>query len=379
MSFPHRVRTVYVKELIDILRDRRTLIAMIIVPIVLYPLLMVGSIQVMAIQKETVVQEQIFVGILEKPGQREALTLLVNEDVVPYRRLKEQDPDSAERERGLGESVEAPPFPNQEAIEAAVRNRSIHIGLIFHDEIKDDYHQSNEIDAFYDEQETRSVSAYVRLLNTINRANKEYNRSRLKRLNLPDTFNQPFVLNSVDLSSPPSILAHILPLILVLMTITGAIYPAIDLTAGERERGTLETLMVCPVPTIDLIFGKFLVVTTIAIMGAALNLGSVCATVYFGGFDALVAGPGGGVPYGQMALILVCLIPFAVLMSAIMLAVCSYARTFKEAQNYVTPVILAVLIPGGIAAMPTSRLDGIMQIVPVGNICLLYTSPSPRD
>ena len=58
------------------------------------------------------------------------------------------------------------------------------------------------------------------------------------------------------------VLGSIVPLVLVLMTITGAIYPAIDLTAGERERGTLETLLVCPVPPMELITGKYLVVTT---------------------------------------------------------------------------------------------------------------------
>ena len=117
------------------------------------------------------------------------------------------------------------------------------------------------------------------------------------------------------------------------MTITGAIYPAIDLTAGERERGTLESLMSTPVNVLDLVVGKFLVVTTVAIMGATLNLASVTATVYFGGFDRVIATTGGALPIGTMVLILLCLIPFAVLMSAIMIAVCSFARTFKEAQN----------------------------------------------
>ena len=72
-----------------------------------------------------------------------------------------------------------------------------------------------------------------------------------------------------------------------------------------------------------------------------------------------------------MAFILVALIPFAVFMSAIMIAVCSFARTFKEAQNYVTPVILAVLVPGGIAAFPATRLEGVMLVLPVGNMVAL--------
>ena len=65
---------------------------------------------------------------------------------------------------------------------------------------------------------------------------------------------------------------------------------------------------------------------------------------------------GNGFPFWALPVVLLCLIPLAVLMSAIMIAVCSCARTFKEAQNYVLPVILAALFPGGIAALPGSRL-----------------------
>ncbi len=370
MSFQHRVRTVYVKELVDILRDRRTLIAMIVVPIVLYPLLMIGSLQAIAIQSEQLGAEQVVVGVLNVEA-RDELQRLVNEDAHYIERLKAEAPDEAEELRpGLGESLRARPYDSVEALRAAVQDRSIQVGLVFENPVTYDERVSNAITPYYDKEDIRSVSAYMRFRAMIDRANERLRTHRLEERNLPVTLTHPFRLSPVDLSSPPSVLGQILPLILVLMTITGAIYPAIDLTAGERERGTLETLMVCPVPIIDLISGKFLVVTTIAVMGAALNLASVCLTVYFGGLNAVVAG-GGGLPLGKLLLILLCLIPFAVLMSAIMLAVCSYARTFKEAQNYVTPVILAVLIPGGIAAMPFTRLEGTMQLVPVGNMVLL--------
>lgn len=128
-------------------------------------------------------------------------------------------------------------------------------------------------------------------------------------------------------------------------------------------------------PVIDLICGKFLVVSTIAIIGAALNLGSVTVTVFLGGFEQmlnLTGGEGEGrFPFQALPIVLLCLVPLAVLMSAVMIAVCSCARTFKEAQNYVLPVILAALFPGGIAALPGSRLEGINLVMPVGNMVLL--------
>ena len=130
-----------------------------------------------------------------------------------------------------------------------------------------------------DYEEPRGISASRRIQEMLRRTEERIRGDRLAGRGLPPSFVEPLDVATVDLSNPSSVLGAVLPLILVLMTITGAIYPAIDLTAGERERGTLETLMVCPVPVIDLIVGKFMVVTTVAVVGAALNLASVTATV----------------------------------------------------------------------------------------------------
>jgi len=374
MPFRHRVHTIYKKELVDILRDRRTLIAMILVPIVLYPLLMLGSIQAISHQVTALEGEEFLLGVISE-SDLEQLKYLVDRDAADLAKRRQELGEGSEAAAGLPLPLDRakylPPYANREALERAVREREVQIGVVFeHDDIGKEFHDQNPLTIFADEEEVRSSNAASRIAALIRRTTDRIVRTRLEGVGLPDEFVAPFDLRFVNLSAPSSILGQILPLILILMTITGAIYPAIDLTAGERERGTLESLMVCPVSTLELIFGKFLVVTTVAIMGATLNLASVSATVYFGGFDQAIAAHEGGVPLGKMAFILLALIPFAVLMSAIMIAVCSYARTFKEAQNYVTPVILAVLIPGGIAALPTTRLEGVMLVMPVGNMVL---------
>ncbi len=374
MSFHRSIRTIYGKELVDILRDRRTLIAMIVVPIVLYPLLMLGSIQAVSYQAESMEDEPLVVGIL---GEQQAveLQLLIERDTLALRQEKEQlDPESDEAIQFPSplDHFQLRSFASPEALETSIQNRMINLGVVLSGEIRTDMpDRTNSVQLLYDFEDIRSMFARNRLGEMLERTADRVRTARKQHLGLPEAFDKPFEITAKDLSTPSSILGQILPLILILMTITGAIYPAIDLTAGERERGTLESLMVSPVPVIDLIVGKFLVVTTVAIMGAALNLASVTATVYFGGFDKMIAGTGGGIPIVTMVVILLCLIPFAVLMSAIMIAVCSFARTFKEAQNYVTPVILAVLIPGGIAALPATRLEGIMLVMPVGNMVLL--------
>ncbi|HNQ23582.1 MAG TPA: ABC transporter permease subunit/CPBP intramembrane protease [Phycisphaerae bacterium] len=393
MTFGRRIRTVYRKELIDILRDSRTLIAMIVVPIVLYPLLTIGSLQVVTAQVGMLHEETMVVGVLREQDAGDILRPMIVLDAEALAKERAAAQDAGTRDArtsanaadggSLSAAASVPPpepiekveyrlFASRESLERAVSERRVHVGVVFPPEgIVDAPERSNRIEILADTEEVRSRKAAQRLTEMLARTQQRLVDSRLRQEGLPSAFIEPFQVATVDLSTPQSLLGQILPLILVLMTITGAIYPAIDLTAGERERGTLESLMVSPVPVLELIVGKFLVVATVAILGAALNLASMTATVYFGGFGRMMGGGAGTVPLGGLVLILVCLVPFAVLMSAIMIAVCSYARTFKEAQNYVMPVILLVLVPGGLAALPTAQFEGAMLVAPVGNMVLL--------
>jgi len=202
------------------------------------------------------------------------------------------------------------------------------------------------------------------------------------------------------------------------MTVTGAMYPAIDLTAGERERGTLETLAVSPVPTGQIVAGKFGVIVTIAMLTTALNLLSMTAVIHYGGIgDIIAAGnaattdldaaaaeeallqnpaPPGSMEWLQkdhlqrrqrleiekagkatfvaeaVPVVLLSMIPFAVLFGGVMLAVCSFARTFKEAQNYMMPVMMSAIVPAMVVSyMPTIELKGVLTVIPVANIVVL--------
>ncbi|MCH7994668.1 MAG: ABC transporter permease subunit [Planctomycetes bacterium] len=377
MRYHHRIRTIYVKELIDILRDRRTLLAMIVVPIVMYPLLMLGSIQAVSYQVRSLDDEAIRFGVLTEDDGKHLHALILRDAEILSRVAERQSAENAGDEEDAPKPLDHDHYEvrataSREALEDAIRERQLHLGvLIEKGPLIRGLYRRIHVEFLVDSDNVRSFNAMTRLQGVIERTRDRLFENRLAQVGLPKELAKPYIMHVSDLATSTSMLGQILPLILILLTITGAIYPAIDLTAGERERGTLETLMVCPVPVIDLVVGKFLVVTSVAIMGAALNLTVVSATIYFGGFNRVLAGTEETVPLGKMALILLALIPFAVLMSAVMIAVCSYARTFKEAQNYVTPVILAVLIPGGIAALPATQLAGVMLVMPVGNMVLL--------
>ncbi|MEE9293796.1 MAG: ABC transporter permease subunit/CPBP intramembrane protease [Phycisphaerae bacterium] len=383
MNF-RRARTVYVKELIDILRDHRTLAAMLVAPIVLYPLLMIGGIQAVSSQAKSLKDERIIIGFERYADWDEVMKPLLQEELVILERERAEaeargadEAELAEIPEPLGPYVDA---KSTGQLQASIIERQVHCGVIVerpHDDLAASIGHVH-LTIVMQPEELHSEIAARRLEDAVLRVRDHRRNLTLQRLNIDPRLIEPIVLQFEKLLTAGSLLGLILPFILVLMTVTGAIYPAIDLTAGERERGTLESLMVCPVPVIDLIVGKFMAVTTIAISAAALNIASVSATVYFGGLhEALLqdtAGQDLAFPFWAFPVVLFALIPFAVLMSAIMIAVCSCARTFKEAQNYIMPVILMVLVPGGIAALPGSKLEGVMIVMPVANMVLLTSN-----
>jgi ABC-type Na+ efflux pump permease subunit/membrane protease YdiL (CAAX protease family) len=162
----------------------------------------------------------------------------------------------------------------------------------------------------------------------------------------------------------------IIPLVLVLMTITGAVYPAIDLTAGERERGTLETLVAAPIPRLRILVAKLIAVLTVAVLTASLNVIGMITTIWAFRLDTLLIGEG-GLTLAMMSKVFGLLILFAAFFSALLLVVTSFARSFKEAQAYLIPIILLSLGPGLMALSPDLKLAGPMAACPLLNILLL--------
>lgn len=401
MSHFSRINTIWRKELVDTLRDRRTLLAMVLVPMVLYPALMLGSLQAFELQTQQLRQREYKIGV-QSAEIAEWLTHIISTDLgrrpgaanVPTDALLDQEDEIASedleqlRDEGGHDEVDSDEEPfltqptsfdvvvvedlvtslDQQEIAAAVQ---ISGALPTYEQDR-----NSAVDLIYDETDFRSQIAAAGLQGILERLSDAIVELRLRSRGLTPTYLQPIEIERISIATPEersgSLLGQIVPFILIVMTITGAIYPAIDLTAGERERGTLETLMVAPVPTIDLIAGKFIVVTLIGMLSAILNLTSVAGTILLGFSGDLFAVAGGiQFPLWVLPWMLVILLPLAIMFSAILLAVCSFARSFKEAQNYVMPVMVMAMIPAVIGLLPGARLEGPTLILPVANIVLL--------
>ena len=172
--------------------------------------------------------------------------------------------------------------------------------------------------------------------------------------------------------------AAIIPLVLVLMTITGAVYPAIDLTAGERERGTLETLVAAPIPRMRILVAKLIAVLTVAVLTASLNVIGMLTTIWTFRLDTMLIGDG-GLTLGMMLKVFALLVLFAAFFSSVLLVVTSFARSFKEAQAYLIPIILLSLGPGLMALSPGLKLAGPMAVCPLLNILILARDVLQND
>ena len=381
-----RISTIWRKEFVDTLRDRRTVIAMVLVPMLLYPALMLGSLQAFELQFSRLKREEYTLAVASTEVQQWLRGII---DADEARRKEERKRAAQQLAAGDSSAADAaqagarqqPPsyqitvFDN---VRDAVIAERAHVGVLVVGKPLPTSESTHSIQAalVMDETEIRSQIATAGLDGILQRTNQRWVARRLADADLPEDFVKPLALTQFSVASPEkrggSVLGQIVPLILVIMTITGAIYPAIDLTAGERERGTLETLMAAPVPTVDLIAGKFVVGASIGMLSAMLNLLSIGGTIYLGGLgDLLTRGNQVSIPLHTLPLVLLVLIPLAVMFSAMLLAVCSFARSFKEAQNYVMPVMMAALIPAIIGVLPGTELEGPLLVLPVTNIVIL--------
>ncbi len=383
-----RVKAIFLKDFKDILRDRRTLIGMVVIPVVLYPSLILIFGPTTMVQTEAIRREAYVIVVPDaRQGARlQSIIETVLEDQAAGHPTTQADPTSQPDRKPEPPRVIPLDRTAYTDLDRAVRHApDIHLAAEFVDEAATA--QAGlapiEVRIVYDARDVRSQEASRRAENLLERyaaLRQEQLRKRLAQTEaLPDlderlgTMLSPVEVQ-IDSVTQLSVFLQIMPVILVLMTVTGAVYPAIDLTAGERERGTLETLMVAPVPTLDIVAGKFLVVIMVALITALLNVISVGASVRLIQVDESV-----NLPIANLLITLVAIVPLSMLSSAALIAVCSFARSFKEAQNYVMPVVIAAMVPAIMGSMPGATLDGGTRVVPVENIVLLVRDLATRD
>ncbi len=228
-------------------------------------------------------------------------------------------------------------------------------------------------EVFYSTATERSQLTFARLMELIERWREAIAARNLEASGVPVQAARPFDLQKADVAEQTAfrgaaVWAKILPVMLLLWALTGAFYPAIDLCAGEKERGTLETLLSSPAEREDIVVGKLLTVMLFSIMTALLNVGAIGLT----GWLLLSKLPGvGAPPIWSVVWLLAALAPMSALFGALCLALAALARSTKEGQYYLMPLLL-VSMPLAIWPMaPGVELTLGSSLIPVSGVVLV--------
>ncbi|HEX4119283.1 MAG TPA: ABC transporter permease [Verrucomicrobiae bacterium] len=352
------MRVVYLKELRDLLRDRRTIISMIVVPMVVLPALIVAiskmATNVIGRAREETAKVMVMGGE-DSPGTLSALRSLKSIQIVPTR----ADFTNEISEKKIGAAVEVPP-----GFDAAVAGGR----------------SAGDVRIFTYTGDLKSGIAADSLERFFRQRKEEEVGRRLDERHVSKILLTPFSIDRTNVASAKkltgNLLGMILPYMVILMCMTGAIYPSVDLTAGEKERGTLEALLCAPVPRTQLVAGKVLVVLTVSVTTALLSIFSNgVALLLVKGMT--MAARGGGSPLAMaldpasLAWVAVIMIPMAIFVSALMVCAGLFARSVKEANTYVQPMLFLAILPAAAGGLPGVEMNYRLAFIPVFNVSVV--------
>lgn len=375
------------KELREILRDRRTVITLVLMPLLVYPLLgiimrngVLSNLSLLSAVKIVVcVENDQQLGAFSAAmmqGEKILSESSVTEKNAPAEdsireQLKFDGEQPVEFEIYTLDSEDTPGTLKSE-IEQGEADLAV---LIRPSSVVPDVPAGMVAGGFLDwvilqrDGSSLSTRGYKEISKRLTAFNEQYQTQLLKSAGLsrqlPLAFRSEIITAVGDGVSP---LVTFIPLVLVLMTMTGAVYPAIDLTAGERERGTMEILVSAPVSRMTLLAGKFVAVLTVAVLTASMNLISMFATLFALGLEGTVLG---NISPTMVIQVIVLMVVFAAFFSAVLLSITSIARSFKEAQAYLIPLMLISLTPGVFSLMPDLQMNSLMAVTPLVNTVLM--------
>jgi sodium transport system permease protein len=364
----NNIVTIYVKELRDSLRDRRTLISVILIPTLVMPLMTFGfgkvAVSVIGKAREEIPTVAILggedsPGVVAKLKESKAIRVVAATDDFKQRVA----------DKKIRAAVRIPAGFEAGLLAGAAPAVTI-------------YHYEGEIKSKFG---VDSLEQFLRELREKTIA------ERLAEKSLPATLVKPFEFKRENVAPPEKVGGNLfggfVPYLIIILCFTGAMYPAMDLTAGEKERGTMETLLCSPVARVDIVLGKFLMVLTGSLSSMGFMLVSMGTTAFIGGSMMM----GGGVakaaqaapanpavasmipvidPLGLLG-VLAMVLPVAVLFSAVAFTVALFAKSYKEAQSYLAPMMIVIIMPAVIGMLPGIELNARLALVPLLNLSLV--------
>ncbi|MYN07344.1 ABC transporter permease [Pseudoduganella aquatica] len=350
--------TIYLKEILELARDRKTFIFTVLIPVLAMPLIMGGF-------------SYVSTNLFNKARTAELTYAMFG---------KEYAPGLAQRftaERGFREVPLASPEQIRNAIDKDVIKFALVIPPAYQQRLQGKEQAS--VALHYNSAVSMDVIR-KRVSAELDAVNAELREHELSALNLSKK-QLRFALNPVMLEERSTagkreqmgaVLGGLLPYFLLMGCLMAAMYPAIDMGAGEKERGTLETLLLAPVPRSSIVLAKFLVLFSIGLTSSLLMVGSMSVLLFaFGsaapaGVAAMVSSIGAL----DMAMLALMLAPTAAIFASVLLSLSIYAKSYKEAAGLISPLMLLSLLPVMVALLPGVELNWLWAMVPLTNVAL---------
>lgn len=352
---------VYLKELTELLRDKKTLMFVILLPILIFPVLFGIMGLVMAnVSRQAEAEEHRYVVINADRAAEFADALFYHKN---FKKVTTE-------------------LTSVDDLKQAIRDEKFDVAIV----IPADFDPSApNLDQSNWQLIHNSSSQLDMISRHFNDLLKTYSQKlqQAKLLGLGVTMTQmPAVLEPVKVErintaesreNIGELIGGWIAYLLVPLCLVGASYPAMDIGAGEKERGTLETLLICPISRTAIVLGKFLTVLTTGLVAALITV------VSFGGWGYIIGSMMGvdivakamsTLGFVDLSLILALLIPLTAIFAALLLSLSIYARSYKEAQNYIGPVTMVVFMPLVISVLPGIELNWKLAMVPVLNVAL---------
>jgi sodium transport system permease protein len=398
------VKLVYRREMRDQLRDRRTLFLIAVLPLLLYPLLGMSFFQLSQFLRNTAAK--VLVIGEDQLAESDWLPALILDDHFVsswFASIQESNALEIVRPADVWKDGEIPQQGERllDAARQAIEQGQVQVVLYFPEgfderleQVRAALMERNEGDAastdatkvpepeiVYNSTNEKSRIAQLRVDAVLRDWRTAVTRTNLRDSRVPLDATMPFTVKQQDVAREPqrnaAVWSKILPFILFIWALTGAFYPAIDLCAGEKERGTLETLLVSPAERREIVWGKLLTIMSFSIVTALLNLASMGLTAKFilAQFQELAAIQGTGSlslpPLVSVVWLVVALLPVAAFFSAMCLACAAFARSTKEGQYYLMPLLLVVMPLMMLPMSPGVELNLGNSLIPVTGVVLL--------
>lgn len=353
----HAVGIVYRKEFTEWVRDRRTLISTVLVPLLMFPVLIVGIVGVSSVlvgKAKEEVPKVMVLGGEDSPRVLESLRNFKKVAVVPYAaNWKAQISDKEIR------AAAGIPTGFQLALDEGAPSEPVRL--------------------YFYEGELKSSFGVDRLKEFFEDYRKTVVEKRLAAKNIPASALKPFDVKQENVAPPEKVsgatIGTFVGYMVIILSMTGAIYAAIDLTAGEKERGTMETILSSPISRLDLVLGKFLLVFSASVSAAILSVTSMGTS--FSVLGRLHLSDTNGqmlqlnLGWLSVVFVFVMALPLSVLFSAMLMTIALFAKSYKEAQSYVTPLTFLAVIPAIASVLPGVELTPKLALIPVLNTSLL--------